>query len=228
MTPRYQINPADRLILGGGQILTCKGLTANGYLLQPFGTDLTDHVSFEEFEEARQHPDFRQDPLFYTESHSRARARTLIEGNDEIPVEEMPDVRWREACVRAFHDEEARDRRNPPPPDKQRVNRTRVGFNEAMRRAGPQLMQLDCAKKATAKKAAAKGAVQKRPSLTKSGKPRKIRAGQTVQFRSLPGAKTLQNWTLAYEEAGCHAGACASATATAATTNPGSPPTSTQ
>lgn len=200
MTPRFQINPADRLILGGGQILTCKGLTKDGYLLQPFGTDLTDHVSFEQFYEASQHPDFRQDVLFYTEPRSRARARTLIESNDEIPAEELPDVRWREACVRAFHDEEAKDSRNPPPRDDQRVNRTPDGFDEAMRRAGPQLKQLDCAKKATAK-----GTAQKRPSLTKSGKPRKIRAGQTVQFRSLPGWKTLQRWTLAYEEAGSYA-----------------------
>lgn len=200
MTPRFQINPADRLILGGGQILTCKGLTKDGYLLQPFGTDLTDHVSFEQFYEASQHPDFRQDVLFYTEPRSRARARTLIESNDEIPAEELPDVRWREACVRAFHDEEAKDSRNPPPRDDQRVNRTPDGFDEAMRRAGPQLKQLDCAKKATAK-----GTAQKRPSLTKSGKPRKVRAGQTVQFRSLPGWKTLQRWTLAYEEAGCQA-----------------------
>lgn len=200
MTPRYQIDPADRLILGGGQILTCKGLTQSGYLLQPFGSDLTDHVSFEQFEEARQHPDFRQDALFYTEPRSRARARTLIESNDEIPAEELPEVRWREACVRAAYEEAARDRRNPPPPDKQRVNRTLPGFEEAMRRAGPQLMQLDCAKKATGK-----GGAQKRPSLTKSGKPRKIRAGQTVAFRSLPGATTLKRWTLAYEEAGCQA-----------------------
>ncbi len=102
--------------------------------------------------------------------------------------------------MRAFHDEEAKDRRNPPPPNKQRVNRTLAGFKEAMRRAGPQLMQLEYARKATAK-----GTAQKRPSLTKSGKPRKIRAGQTVQFRSLPGGKTLQRWTFAYEEAGCQA-----------------------
>jgi putative transposase len=200
MTPRYWIDPADRIVLGGGQILTCKGLTQTGYLLQPFGTDLTDHVSFEQFEEARQHPDFRQDPLFYTEPRSRARARTLIESNDGIPAEELPEVRWREACVRAFHDEEAKDRRNPPPAGEQRVNRTQAGYGEAMRRAGPRLMQLDCAKKATAKEAA-----QKRPSLTKSGKRRKVRAGRTVALRSLPGAKTLQRWTLGYEEAGCEA-----------------------
>lgn len=200
MTPRYQINEADKLILGSGQTLTCKGLTKTGYLLQPFGTYLTDHVSFEAFEEARQHPDFDHIPLYYSEPRARARARTLIERNDEIPVEELPDVRWREACVLAFHDEEANDRRNPPPQDQQRVNRTRVGFEEAMRRARPQLMQLDYAKKAAPKKAA-----QLRPSLAKSGMRRKIRAGRTVVVRSLPGAKTLQRWTLAYEEAGCEA-----------------------
>lgn len=200
MIPRYQINPADRLILGGGQIVTCKGLTKSGYLLQPFGTDLTDHVSFEQFEEARQDPAFRQDLLFYTEPRSRARARTLIECNDEIPAEELPDVRWREACVRAFYDEETRDRRNPPPPNKQRVNRTRPGYEEAMLRVGPQLMRLDCAKKAKGK-----GTAQKRPSVTKSGKPRKVRAGQKVEFRSLPDATTLKRYILAYEEAGCQA-----------------------
>lgn len=200
MTPRYRINEADRLILGGGQTLTCKGLTKTGYLLQPFGTDLTDHISFKDFEEARQHPDFRHRPLYYSEPRARARARTLIESNDDIPAEELPDVRWRETCVLAFHDEEAKDLRNPPPPDQQRVNRTKAGFEEAMRRARPQLMQLDYAKKAAAKEAA-----QSRPSLAKSGMRRKIRAGRAVVFRSLPGAKTLQRWTVAYEEAGCEA-----------------------
>lgn len=200
ITPRYRVDPADRLVLGGGQILTCKGLTATGYLLQPFGSDSTDHVSFEQFEQERQHPDFRQDTMFYTEPRARARARTLIESDDEIPAEELPEVRWREACVRAYYDEKTKDQRNPPPAGQQRVNRTLPGFEEAMRRAGPRLMQLDYAKKAAAQQAA-----QKRPSLNKSGHPRKVRVGRTVVLRSPPCPTTLRRWILAYEEAGCQA-----------------------
>ncbi|KQQ13640.1 hypothetical protein ASF53_11750 [Methylobacterium sp. Leaf123] len=204
ITPRYRVDPADRLVLGGGQVLTCKGLTATGYLLQPFGSDMTDHVSFEQFERARQHPDFRQDTMFYTEPRARARARTLIESDDEIPAEEMPDVRWREACVRAFLDFEAQDCRNPPPAGQQRVNRTEAGLKEAMRRAGPQLMQLDYAKKAgSGLKRTARGV--KAPPLSKSGNRRKARAGQKISFRAPPGPRTLLRYVVSYEEAGCQA-----------------------
>ncbi|RYG28196.1 hypothetical protein EON81_28940, partial [bacterium] len=77
-TPRYRLDPTDRIVMRG-RILTCKGQTPTGYLMQPFGSEITDHVTFVEFEAERQHQDFRHDTLFYTESRARARARTLIE-----------------------------------------------------------------------------------------------------------------------------------------------------
>ena len=82
--------------------------------MQPFGSEMTDHLTFEEFEAERQHPEFRQDTLFYTESRARARARTLIESNADIPSDELADVRWKEAWVLSFFNLWNRHRADPP------------------------------------------------------------------------------------------------------------------
>ncbi|MCJ2094389.1 hypothetical protein MKK67_18095 [Methylobacterium sp. J-072] len=204
IVPRYQFGVADRIVLSSGRALTCKGMTATGYILQPFGTDIADHVAFAQFEIERQHPEFRHDTAYYTEARARARARTLLESTDDIPVEELPGCRFREACVKAFLRLEKLHRQNPPPKGKQRVNRTDAGFAEAMRLAGPDLLQLDYARHETAK--CADGSLkqgERQPSLTKSGAPRKIRAGTKIVFRALPGSRTLQDYVNAYEDAGC-------------------------
>lgn len=204
IVPRYQLGIADRIVLGGGRILTCKGMTRTGYILQPFGTEISDHVSFAEFEIERQHPDFRQDTAYYTEARARARARTQLQCNDDIPVEELPDVRFAEACVKAFLRLEKLHRQDPPPRNKQRVNRTGPGFAEAMRLAGHEILQLDYARREKPKRRGSSSKQGERsPSLTKSGAPRKIRVGTEIVFRSLPGSRTLQTWLGAYEDAGC-------------------------
>lgn len=204
IVPRYQIGVADRIVLGGGRILTCKGMTKNGYILQPFGTDISDHITFAEFELERLHPDFRQDTAYYTDARARARARTLIECTDDVPVEELPGVRFAEACVKAFLRLEQQHRQDPPPRDKQRVNRTGPGFAEAMRLAGHEILQLDYARREKPKRRGGSSKQGERPpSLNKSGAPRKIRVGTVIVFRSLPGSRTLQTWLGAYEDAGC-------------------------
>ncbi len=206
IVPRYQLGVADRIVLGGGRILTCKGMTPTGYVMQPFGTDIADHVSFAEFEAERQHPEFRQDTAYYTEARARARARTMLESTDDIPVEELPRVRFAEACVLAFLRLEKLHREDPPPRDKQRVNRTAPGFAEAMRLAGPDLLQLDYARREKPKRhGGASERSERQPSVTKTGAPRKIRAGTEIAFRALPGSRTLQTWLGAYEDAGCEA-----------------------
>lgn len=207
-TPRYRLDPADRIVMRGGRVLTCKGQTPTGYLLQPFGSEMTDHVTFADFEKERQHPDFRQDTLFYTEPLARARARTIIESNADIPSNELPDVRWREACVRVFHDLERQHRVDPPRDPAMRVNRTAPGFKAAMKLAAPDLMQLSIARKELPTKArlsSQKTTAASQTRLTKSGKERKAYAGTTFNLRSPPCARTLQSWVSAYEEAGCQA-----------------------
>lgn len=205
-TPRYRLDPTDRIVMRGGRILTCKGQTPTGYLMQPFGSEITDHVTFVEFEEERQHPDFRQDTLFYTESRARARARTLIESNADIPSDELADVRWKEAWVLSFFNLWNKHRAEPPRSPEERVKRTGPGFKAAIRLAAPALMQLAIARKESSAKhgrGSRETATASQPRLTKSGKARKAYAGTTFHLRSPPCARTLQNWVLAYEEAGC-------------------------
>ena len=75
-----------------------------------------------------------------------------------------------------------------------------------MRIAGPDIMQLDYARREKPKRRSRTSKQGERQlSLTKSGAPRKIRAGTEIVFRALPGSRTLQDWLGAYEDAGCEA-----------------------
>ncbi len=176
--------------------------------MQPFGSEMTDHLTFEEFEAERQHPEFRQDTLFYTESRARARARTLIESNADIPSDELADVRWKEAWVLSFFNLWNRHRADPPSNPEECVKRTGPGYEAAIQLATPALMQLAIAHKPISAKhgrGSKETSTGSQPRLTKSGKARKSYAGTPFTLRSPPCARTLQTWVSAYEEAGCQA-----------------------